>query len=287
MATQIYAYYPGCTLHSTAKEYDYSARLVCQALGVELRELKDWTCCGASSAHSMNPLLATALPARDLQAASETGLPLAVACALCFCRLRLTSQELTNQATRELVSSLIGKELKGKVEILHLLQILEGRRESISVTKPLRGLKVACYYGCLVVRPRVVVGIDDAENPQRMDRLMVALGAETIDWGFKTECCGASLPLTRPEIVMRLSHRILYQAKQGGADCIATLCPMCHSNLDTYQKRMKTTYKDDFTLPVFYFTQLVGLALGFSPKQMLVEGHFTDPLPMLQAKGLA
>ncbi len=286
MATQIYAYYPGCTLHSTAKEYDRSARAVCQAMGIELRELQGWTCCGASSAHSVNHLLATALPARDLQAASETGLPLAVACALCFSRLRLTNQELTNQATRELVSRIIGKELKGNVEIVHLLQILESRRENISVVKPLQGLKVACYYGCLLVRPQAVVGIDDAEDPQLMDRLMVALGAETIDWGFKAECCGASLPLTCPEIVMKLSHRILSQAKQGGADCIATACPMCHSNLDTHQERMKAVYKDDFGLPVFYFTQLVGLALGFSPKQMLLERHFTDPLPILKAKGL-
>lgn len=287
MTPRAYAYYPGCTLNSTAKEYDVSARLVCQSLGIELRELKDWTCCGASSAHSTSDLLSIALPARELQAAEEMGLPLVVACAMCFSRLKFAIHELNDQKTLALVSDIIGGELRNVVEVVHLLQVLEEEREAIPLKRPLTGLKVACYYGCLLVRPRDIVDFDDEENPQIMDRLIEALGAQSIGWGFKTECCGASLPLTRRDIVLTLSHRILYQAKQLGADCLAVACPMCHSNLDTTQREIEAKYKDGVGLPVLYFTQLVGLAMGFSPKQLLLNKHFTDPLPMLREKGLA
>lgn len=287
MTPRVYAYYPGCTLHSTAKEYDVSARLVCQSLGIELRELEDWTCCGASSAHSTSDLLSIALPARELQAAEEMGLPLAVACAMCFSRLKFAIHELNDQATLGLVSDIIGGELRNTIEVVHLLKVLEEEKEDLPLKRPLTGLKVACYYGCLLVRPRDILDFDDEENPQIMDHLIEALGAQSIDWGFKTECCGASLPLTRKDIVLTLSHRILYQAKQLGADCLAVACPMCHSNLDTTQREIEAKYKDGVGLPILYFTQLVGLAMGFSPKQLLLNKHLTDPLPMLKEKELA
>lgn len=287
MTPRVYAYYPGCTLHSTAKEYDVSARLVCQSLGIELRELKDWTCCGASSAHSTSDLLSIALPARELQAAEEMGLPLAVACAMCFSRLKFAIHELNDQATLGLVSDIIGGELRNAIEVVHLLKVLEEEKEDLPLKRPLTGLKVACYYGCLLVRPRDILDFDDEENPQIMDHLIEALGAQSIDWGFKTECCGASLPLTRKDIVLTLSHRILHQAKQLGADCLAVACPMCHSNLDTTQREIEAKYKDGVGLPILYFTQLVGLAMGFSPKQLLLNKHLTDPLPMLKEKELA
>lgn len=287
MTPRVYAYYPGCTLHSTAKEYDVSARLVCQSLGIELRELEDWTCCGASSAHSTSDLLSIALPARELQAAEEMGLPLAVACAMCFSRLKFAIHELNDQATLGLVSDIIGGELRNTIEVVHLLKVLEEEKEDLPLKRPLTGLKVACYYGCLLVRPRDILDFDDEENPQIMDHLIEALGAQSIDWGFKTECCGASLPLTRKDIVLTLSHRILHQAKQLGADCLAVACPMCHSNLDTTQREIEAKYKDGVGLPILYFTQLVGLAMGFSPKQLLLNKHLTDPLPMLKEKELA
>lgn len=287
MTPRVYAYYPGCTLHSTAKEYDVSARLVCQSLGIELRELEDWTCCGASSAHSTSDLLSIALPARELQAADEMGLPLAVACAMCFSRLKFAIHELNDQATLGLVSDIIGGELRNTIEVVHLLKVLEEEKEDLPLKRPLTGLKVACYYGCLLVRPRDILDFDDEENPQIMDHLIEALGAQSIDWGFKTECCGASLPLTRKDIVLTLSHRILHQAKQLGADCLAVACPMCHSNLDTTQREIEAKYKDGVGLPILYFTQLVGLAIGFSPKQLLLNKHLTDPLPMLKEKELA
>lgn len=287
MKSQIYAYYPGCTLHSSAKEYDVSARLVCEKLGIRLQELKGWGCCGASSAHNTNQLLSIALPARELQAAEQAGFPLIVACAMCFSRLKHSAHELADEAKRVQISQLLGKEFRNTTEVVHLLQVLHGAIDKMSLRRSLQGLKVACYYGCMLVRPRDIVNFDDDENPLIMDRLIEILGAKTIEWDFKVACCGASLPLTRRDIVFRLSHRILSQAKQLGADCVAVACPMCHSNLDLYQKKIEREYKDKLELPIFYFTQLIGLALDFSLKQLLLNKHFTDPLPMLRCKGLA
>jgi len=286
MIPDTYAYYPGCTLHSTEKEYDVSTRLVCQKLGITLKELEDWTCCGASSAHTINELLSIALPARDLQKAEKMGLPIVAACALCFSRLKHTTHDLADKDKLDLVNNLLSIEFHNTTEVHHLLKVLYEKREDIIPRKRLSGLKIACYYGCVLVRPRAITDFDDVENPQIMDRLMEKLGAETVSWGFKTECCGASLPITKTEMVLKLSHRILSQAKQAGADCIAVACPMCHNNLDAYQKDMKKVYRDDFEMPVLFFTQLIGLALSFSAKQMHLNKHFTDPLPLLRDKGL-
>ena len=280
----VYAYYPGCTQHSGGKEYDKSARLICQELGIDLQEIEGWTCCGASSAHTTNHLLSIALPARELQAAEEMELPIAVVCAMCYSRLKFAKHELADPKTLNLVQEVLGKNLENTAEVMHLLEILD--KETIPVRKPLRGLKVACYYGCILARPEKVTHFDDEENPQVMDRLVGNLGAEILDWGYKTECCGASLPLTRPDILRELGHRILEGARQCGADCIVVACPMCHSNLDMQQKGIKDKYGDEGELPIIYFTQLVGLAMGMSPQSMLFERHFINPVPMLREKGV-
>jgi heterodisulfide reductase subunit B len=282
-----YAYYPGCTLHSTAKEYDVSLRLVCQALGIELRELKDWACCGAASAHAESHLLGIALPARTLQAAEEMGLPVGVACAMCFSRLKLAGHELADRDTLSSVRRIIGRAFDNKTTAVHMLQVLDGEREALLIQRPLEGLNVASYYGCLLVRPRDIVGFDDEENPQMMDRLLEVAGARPVQWAFKTECCGAGFSVPRPDIHFKLSHRILSQAKASGADCISVACPLCHANLDNYQQAMRREYKDEVGLPILYFTQLLGLALGFKPRELLLGRHLTDPLPVLKAKGLA
>ena len=279
-----YAYYPGCTQHSGGKEYDKSARLICQELGIDLQEIEGWTCCGASSAHTTNHLLSIALPARELQAAEEMELPIAVVCAMCYSRLKFAKHELADPKTLNLVQEVLGKDLENTAEVMHLLEILD--KEPIPVRKPLRGLKMACYYGCILARPAKVTHFDDEENPQMMDRLVGNLGAESLDWGYKTECCGASLPLTRPDILRELGHRILEGARQCGADCLVVACPMCHSNLDMQQKGIKDKYGDEGELPIIYFTQLVGLAMGLSPQNMLFERHFINPVPMLREKGV-
>jgi heterodisulfide reductase subunit B len=287
MTTNTYAYYPGCTLHSTAKEYDVSARVVCKQLGIELQELDGWTCCGASSAHTTNETLAITLPARDLRSAEAKGLPLAVACAMCFNRLKHTAHALADKEKLDSINKLIGDGLHNTTEVVHLLQILYDRRKSIPINRPLKGLKVASYYGCLLVRPQEITHFDDPENPQMMDKLMTTLGAQPLEWDFKTACCGASLPLSRRDIVVKLSYRILLQAKQLGADCVAVACPMCQMNLDAYQNEMVKQYGKKIEMPILYFTQLAGLAMGLSPKELDLDKHFTDPMPMLKNKGLA
>lgn len=287
MTTNTYAYYPGCTLHSTAKEYDVSARAVCKQMGIELQELDGWTCCGASSAHTTNENLAIALPARDLRSAEAKGLPLAVACAMCFNRLKVTAHAIADKEKLESTTKAIGGSLANTTEIVHLLQILYERRKSMTVSKPLKGLKVASYYGCLLVRPHEITQFDDPENPQMMDKLMIALGAQPLEWDFKTACCGASLPLTRKDIVVRLSYRILSQAKQLGADCVAVACPMCQMNLDAFQNEMEMQYGKKINMPVLYFTQIAGLAMGLSANALDLNKHVTDPAPMLRNKGLA
>jgi heterodisulfide reductase subunit B len=288
MSTDAYAYYPGCTLHATAKEYDVSARAVCEKMGIALEELKDWTCCGASSAHTTNEALAIALPARDLRTAEKMGKPLAVACALCFNRLKVTEHELAADKSKlESVKALVGGDYANTAEVVHLLQILYDRRKTMAVSKPLKGLKVASYYGCMLVRPYEITKFDDPEDPQMMDKLMATLGAQPLEWDFKTACCGASLPLTRRDILLKLSHRILAQAQQLGADCLAVACPMCQFNLDMYQQAINREFGAKINQPILYFTQLAGVAMGLSPHQLHMDKHIIDPLPMLKNKGLA
>ncbi len=282
--TKDYAYYPGCTLHATAREYDTSFRLVCKTLGINVQELKDWICCGASSAHATDHLLCISLPAHTLKQAQDTKLPLLVPCAACFSRLTIAAHELEDKHTREQVEQVLGQKLGQSPPILHPLQVLVD--EKIPVTKPLAGLKVACYYGCLLVRPPGVTKFDDVENPQTMDRLMKIAGAEPVAWGFKTECCGAGMSLARKDMVLKLSYRILTQARQAGADCIVAACPTCQSNLDIYQRQMSATHKNEINIPIFYFTQLIGLAMGLTAEQMMIKRLFTDPMPLLKSKGL-
>ncbi|MBI2957378.1 MAG: CoB--CoM heterodisulfide reductase iron-sulfur subunit B family protein [Chloroflexi bacterium] len=277
-----FSYYPGCALKSSAREYDISARLCCESLGIELRELADWTCCGASSAHATSDVLAVALPGKDLHAASEAGYPLVTACAMCFSRLKIAAHETADMATRTLAGDVSGN----IVPVMHLLEVIDSRLASLVPNKGLAGLKVACFYGCLLVRPKAVA-IDDAENPQVMDRLMRTIGAEPMPWAFKTECCGAGLPLARPDIVRRLSHRILLSAAAVGADCVAVACPECHANLDMHQAGMGGKHGGEVRVPVVYFTQLLGLSLGFSPYELHLDRHMVDPLPALSSKGLA
>lgn len=287
MSVRSYAYYPGCSLHASATEYDVSTRLVYQRLGIELREVPDWTCCGASSAHKTSKLLGYALPAHNLQLVEEMGLPVTTPCPACFSRLKFAHHDLHDRKLRTAVSEAIGREFRNEVEVLPILATLSPDEVAGAVQKPLRGLKVVSYYGCMFVRPGKVMNFDDEENPQSMDRLLSAAGAETIDWAFKTECCGASMSIPRPGVVHRLTGRILAAAKRHGADCVAVPCPLCQANLDQRQGEISAKLGEQIDMPVLYFTQLLGLALGYSPREMMVERHFVDPLPLLRAKGLA
>ncbi|MBI4333502.1 MAG: CoB--CoM heterodisulfide reductase iron-sulfur subunit B family protein [Chloroflexi bacterium] len=286
MAVASYAYYPGCTLKTSAKEFDISTRRVCEALNIDLQEIPDWNCCGASSAHTVSPLLGLALPARDLQIAEAMGKTVAVACAMCWHRLKHASHSLENKQKLAEVNEVLGKDFRNTVKIEHLLQIVDSVKDRFVPKKELKGLKAACYYGCVLVRPKAVMQMDDEDNPQLMDRIVRLLGMETVEWDFKTACCGASLPLSHPEIVVDLSYKILRQAVQRGAECVVVACPMCHSNLDVRQKAIRAAHPEFKGIPIYYFTQLMGLSLGFEPEEMHLDKHLTDGLPLLREKAL-
>jgi heterodisulfide reductase subunit B len=271
-----YAYYPGCSLHSTGKDYDISAQAVCKALGIELHEIPDWTCCGASSGHSTSKLLSVALPVQDLLTAQEMGLDTAVCCAACYNRLRIANVTMMpHSRADDLVSAVdevIGRPYRGEVGVKHLLEIvtkeygLDALQEKVQVK--LEGLKAAAYYGCLLVRPPEAVAFDDPENPRSMDELIEALGAQAVNWPYKTECCGAGLSLTRTDIVLKLCRDIYQMAIENGAECLVVACPLCQSNLDMRQAQVNRRYGTDYDLPVLYFNQLIGIALGLESKEL-------------------
>jgi heterodisulfide reductase subunit B len=277
--SKAFAYYPGCSLKASAREYDVSTRTVFAALGTELKEIEEWVCCGASSAHSTDHLLAAVLPAHVLTAAGGMDMPMLVPCALCYSRLKMTISELAKPRIKEQVEKALGKPMGKTPAVLHPIEALA--QMEIPVKRPLAGLKVACYYGCLLVRPQGLMPGEDLENPQGMDRIMAKLGAEPVAWPFKNECCGASMLLPRRDMVLRLSRRIVLQAREAGAEALVAGCPMCHLNLDLSQRETANP------LPVLYITQAVGLALGLSPQELLMKRHIVSPLPLLKAKGVA
>ncbi len=281
-----FSYYPGCSLESTAKEYDLSIRAVAKILDIDLEELPDWSCCGASSGHCTNHQLSLALPARNLALAEKEGRDLAVACAACFLRFKQTNHELrADDRLREEIEKIIGMPYKGSVEARHLLGIFcrdvgleEIRRR---VQKPLNGLKLAAYYGCYLVRPPEITQFDDPENPTLMDDLLNALGAEAVDWSHKVECCGGNLLLARPDIVIKLVGDLCKAATEAGAAAIVTACPLCQANLDTRQA-------DPEKVPILYFSELMGLALGVEEKTLKSwwKRNINSPVSILKSQNL-
>ncbi len=281
-----YSYYPGCSLESTAKEYDQSVRAVAKILDVELVELDDWSCCGASSGHCTNQMLSLALPARNLAMVEKEGLDMAVACAACFLRFKQTNHELrADDELRQEVEKLIGMPYKGKVEVRHVLDIFsrEVGLEAIQkrVKKPLKGLKLAAYYGCYLVRPPEITQFDDPENPRLMDDLLNTIGAEAVEWSHKVECCGGNLLLSRTDIVIKLVHDICQAASDAGAEAIVTACPLCMANLDTRQTGRQL-------MPILHFSELMGLALGVDSNSTSAwwKRHIASPRGALKAHNL-
>lgn len=281
-----FAYYPGCSLEGSALEFNQSVEAVARALGIELVELPDWNCCGASSAHHVDKFLSIALPARNEAIASALGLDMAVACAACFSRTKHARHAM--QADPELktrVERLLGKKVTFDHRVKHLLEIivkdlgLERVREN--VTRPLQGLKVACYYGCYLVRPPAIMEFDDPENPQIMDDLVKALGAEATEWSSKVDCCSGSLVLYRLDISEKLVGEIVKDARESGASAIVTACPLCQSNLDIRQR----PDEGEERMPIFFFTELMGLAMGLPEVRSWLKKHITSPLACLERTG--
>jgi len=285
-----YGYYPGCSLLSTAVEYDRSARAVLGALGVGLEEIDDWVCCGATAAHATSHLLSVALPAISCAAAEKQGLDVLTCCSACYSRLKQANEELKDDPRlMDQVNAVIEEDYHGRPRVLHVAEVLarEVGLDAIRdrVTTPLKGLKVACYYGCLIARLPEALRIDNVEYPTLVDDLMAAVGAEPVDWPCKTECCGAALTLALQDTVVRLSGQIVQVAKECGADIIAVVCPLCQANLDMYQSDAESRLGEQLGLPVLYFTQIMGLAMGLSPEQLCFEKVIVDPMPLLAEKG--
>ena len=267
-----YAYYPGCSLDATAKQYGESIEAVAGTLGLELAEVDDWNCCGATAYMNVNEVLSFCLSARNLAIAAGTGDTLVTPCNACFTNLRKTESylaefpEIKGKVAQALAEA--GMKYDGGVETKHFLQVLVEDvgldRIKAVVKRPLTGLKVAPYYGCQIVRPYGIK--DDPDDPIMMDRLFETLGATSTYFPMKVMCCGGSLMGTREEVALRLCRNLLLCAQQGQADCIAVACPLCQMNLDAYQAAINRTYGTTFALPIVYFTQLAGIAFGLKPE---------------------
>jgi len=276
----VYGYYPGCSLHGSSREYDLSVRRCAEALGVELREIPDWNCCGASPAHWLREELSLALCQRNFDRAKEEGLEVILApCAACFNRFKYAQVHLgRDPRLHEKVRELTGTEGSLPREVLSAVDFFrEVLKDDFVPQRPLEGLKVACYYGCLLLRPKEVSREPDPENPSSMEEVVERLGAEVVDWPFKTECCGASAGVTDPQRTQWLCGRIVRSAKGAGADLIAVACPLCHLNLEARQGE---------GMPVLYLSQLVGLALGLQPKELGMDHLLVDPRPVLRERGV-
>lgn len=286
------AYFPGCSLHSMAREYDISTRAVCKYLGVNLHEIKDWNCCGATAAHSLDHFLAIGLGGRNLKQIGEMNLDMASSpCAACYSRLKSAAIELRqNVDIREELERLLEVKIPVEIEITNLLELMVTRvgLENIArrVQKPLRGLRLAAYYGCLLTRSVAVSEFDDPEQPMSMDRLLRVLGAETVTWSHKAECCGGGFATCGTDIVIDLGGQVLQSAREAGAEAVVVACPMCQINLDTRQRAIDACHGVRYDLPVIYFTQLMGLAFGYPARKMGLQRLLVSPVSLLRAKGL-
>lgn len=287
-------YYPGCTLKANAKNFEDSALCSLRELGIEVQELGRWNCCGTVYSLATDDLIHHLAPIRNLIRTKETNSDAVMTlCAMCYNTLKRANERVRKDpAGLEKIHKFMDEEkiaYQGDVRVLHLLEILRDdiKLENIAkkVTKPLQGLKIACYYGCLLVRPKDI-GLDDVENPTILEKLMAALGANPVDFPHKTECCGAYQTVDKPQTVARRTFQILTSAMERGAEAVVVACPLCAFNLDHRQKRTVQLYPEFKNLPIFYFTQMLAIALGCPEESLRLDLHDLDPKPVLKKKGL-
>jgi heterodisulfide reductase subunit B2 len=288
-----YAYFPGCSLETTGKPYDQSVREVFKALGLGLHEIEDWNCCGATMYMSVNKLVAYSVSARNLAIAKNMGMDICAPCSSCYTILRKTNRYVAwDPFARKKINEALGAanlSYDSNIEVRHPLDILvnDVGIEAIAEKAPFRldGVKVAPYYGCQIVRPQGF--FDDIDDPQTMDRLLAALGAEVItDYPGKVRCCGGMLMTTYEEIAQNMNEDLLKSAEDYGANVIATACPLCQMNLEAYQPKLNARYNSHHNMPVVYFSQLVGLAFGIEPKKLGLDTLLVDATKIrVKAKG--
>jgi heterodisulfide reductase subunit B2 len=285
------AFYPGCSVHSTAREYQESLDLVCKRLDISLQPVDDWNCCGATPAHGIDHVLAIGLAARNLGQVEKMGMDQVVTpCAACYSRLKTAAHELAHsEKVRGELAQRTGGPLPGNVDVMHVLELMAHHvgldRIAAEVKRPLSGMKLAAYYGCLLARPREVTQFDDPEQPTIMDNLLKALGAETVTWSHKAECCGASFAASQTDIVLDLAGEVLASASQAKAQAVVVACPLCQMNLDTRQKAIEARAGRSYGLPIIFFTQLMGLAFGFAAKALGFQRLLVDPSRRLSEWG--
>lgn len=275
------AYYPGCSSRSTAAEYNESVEFTARSLGVELEEIVNWNCCGASSGHVVDRELGLALPGRNQALAEKMALDIVTSCPSCFLRHKRLAHELRQKpALKARIEDYIGMPLTLSQTTRHILEVLyhDVGLHSLQqkVKRPLKKIRAVMYYGCYLVRPPEITQFDDADNPTLMDRIMETIGIEVVDWSCKVDCCGGGLLLTRPEIAKILGCKITNVACELGADAIITACNLCHANLDICQERQNRA------IPIFYFSELTALALGHTGSAKWFEKHMVNPGTLLE-----
>jgi heterodisulfide reductase subunit B len=288
------AYFPGCSLHSSSAIYDVQCKSVLGKLDIALREIADWNCCGATSAAKVNDFLALALPARNLGIADATGLAeIVIPCSSCYSRTLVAKERLAaDPALAAEINAEIGAKVTGMIKVSSILEVLLPKVRSGEIAKKvqkrLEGLKPAAYYGCLLTRfPSTVPVPDSVENPQGMETICRALGAEPVEWGFKTDCCGASAAVNDTDQALLLMAKIIKDAVARGANCFVTTCPMCQLNLDAYQEQVRVKHGIRERLPVYLITELLGVAFGMSPGELQIDRHLEESVGLLKELRLA
>lgn len=283
-----YAYYPGCSIKGTARHYEESLLAVFNLLDLELEELPDWNCCGATMYVSVDEKVSFSLCARNLALAEQTGYDLVAPCSACYLVLKKTQDyishypEIREQVDKALTAA--GLVYRGTVTIRHPLEVLlndvglDTIHSKVKITLP--HFNIASYYGCQIVRP--YKGFDHTCYPEKMDHLFAALGTKPIDFAFKTRCCGGSLTGTIEKVGLRLNYILLKEAQRKGANCLAAICPLCQFNLEAYQQKILKKYKDISEMPIFYFTQILGLALGIPQKDLGMDRAIISPAALLK-----
>ncbi len=280
-------YFPGCTLYAKAKNFDQSARIAAAALDIQMDEMKDWQCCGALHSQVTDNLMGLVAPTRILSDARQESDKLVTLCSFCYNTLKRVNRVIQNDGEKRVkLNTFLEQEYDGRLKVVHLLEVL---RDDLGfdqlarrVKKPLTGLRVAPYYGCLLLRPAKEIRLDDPEEPTILEGLLTSLGADVVDFPQKTECCGSYLIVSNPDLAEQASSAVLRGATRRGADVLVTTCPLCQYNLDQREAALEAGNGSYGAVPILYFTQLLGLALGIEPARLGLDMHAVDPFPLLE-----
>ncbi len=283
------AYYPGCSLTQSAELYNLQIIKLFNQLDINITEIEDWSCCGSTSAGKVNDFMAVALPARNIGIAETAGFDeIVIPCSACYSRTIVAQKQLEeNPQIKSQINHELSKKIKGGIKVSSILEVLLDNISKLSINQTsgsnLSHIKPVCYYGCMLTRfPQDIEVGENVENPQGMEKILKAIGITSLDWNYKTFCCGASAVVNDPETALKLMADIMEDAINRGANCFVTTCPMCQMNLDVQQEEIIKKYNIRKKLPIYYITELLGIAMGMSPKEMQIDKHFIDGCSLLE-----